>query len=360
MNGCREHRPRIASADSTLEPPRKKKTTKRKHIKRRHERSAFDSLVNEPKRLSQEVKSHSNASLRPQPLVHYVHNRAELLEQVFDILSDTDLKRILPNSLKATALDELKEMCLRHLKRVSEKQLLCIIADEPYESDDHCGGNTEDKEERTTVHTSQCETQTEPVVSSGICDLPPCPSVSMSNLKRQMSVNVGGEEDTIEIMVEDDSLEDGISEVIEEQCHDQGGNAGSMSPEEFEHRKQEGSDEMVLKTVDEDESISLTELKMREKALRSELKREEVVSVMDGQTSLAAHTACNQSETQVSKPAIISIGAKRVGSKKILLFEVQQKQKELLMLRQRALESMIVLCKNQKAGKATIRYSKHK
>jgi hypothetical protein len=307
-----------------------------------------------------------------------------------------------------------------------------------------------------------------------------------------MSVNVGGEEDTIEIMVEDESLEDSaVTEVvIEEECLDQTVMLcdNTMPPEEVKHHKQ---DESRKKPFHEDESVSLTELQMRKKALRSELKRQDIMtsevtdcSLRDQSSSdISTSHKTGQAETTHSKksgvvktlktglrktavskkpetppskkkrpaetlktePAISPVsrktgsrepsllkrmgrsetlkmelaeppllkkaglietlktdpeeitpsrkaetlktgpvetqkknepaqdpvskqtdpvtnsdGAKRDDNKKNLLFEVQQKQKELLMLRQRALESMIELCKNQKAGKPTVRYSKHK
>lgn len=366
MSEYRQRRPRLASADSTLEPPSKKMKKKKKHSSRRERATSSSKYsVEESKRnVQKEVESHSNGTSRPQPLAHYVHNRKDLLEQVFDILSETDLNRILPASLKSTASDELKELCLRHLKRVSEKRLLSIIANESYQSDSHSEGDAEDsRQTQLTLY----EPPSEPVVSSGICDMPPCSSVS-STSKRQMSVNVGGEEDTIELMVEDDSLDDGIDEVCEELSDDHKCPLSKMSPEQSEpcekQEKSKSKQNVNVKVKVVDESVSLTELEMREKALRSELKREQVESVMDSQTKCvsAAKAVVNQSEPRALKKVeavgTTSSNVERDDSKKNLLLTVKQRQKELLMLRQKALESMITLCKNQKQGKVPAKYAK--
>ncbi|XP_062509519.1 caspase activity and apoptosis inhibitor 1-like [Corticium candelabrum] len=369
MSEDQEHRPRLASADSTfLEPPAKKMKKKKKKHSSAHETNTTRYSV---KHGGDEVTISPHLS----PLVHYVHNRTELLEQVFDILSESDLKRILPSSLRSTGLEELKEICLHHLKRVSEKRLLSIIAGEHYESDHHIEETEEESKATQNTEANFEDALVEPVVSSSISELPPPLSVSNpSNATRLMSVNVGGEEDNIEIMVEDDSLDDGNnkdghegasgdnSHITEQSYNDDV--LQQVMPKQSE-KQLKGKKKIVEQTRSQtkvtgmiDDNVPLSELEMRKKALRSELKKEEVVSKQDNQAErVSPHAPTNKSQPKTASKAkgeeIDSTSAERAGSKKDLLAQIEQRQKELLMLRQRTVESMITLCKNQKQGKMT-------
>lgn len=69
------------------------------------------------------------------PIGHYLYDRAEMVEQMFDILRKDKIQSMLPPVLKEIKLDDLKAQCLEQLNSMSEKHILKILEGKPYAPD---------------------------------------------------------------------------------------------------------------------------------------------------------------------------------------------------------------------------------
>ncbi|XP_071538077.1 uncharacterized protein [Panulirus ornatus] len=87
------------------------------------------------------------------PLLHYVSDQEELVNQMFTTIRGSKLEAMLPPVLKGIPLKELKKLCLHELRGMSKKRILCCINGQVMEgssgSDEDDDEEKEDKEKAT-------------------------------------------------------------------------------------------------------------------------------------------------------------------------------------------------------------------
>ncbi|XP_066576747.1 caspase activity and apoptosis inhibitor 1 [Amia ocellicauda] len=150
----------------------KDKKRKHSHSEPRHaerKRRSTESSVEDlkPDHVSQETDEPSdieegglNLSVPFKPISAYVADRREMLEQCFQVLGETKLKKMLPDELKGCSYDEIKTLCLEQLQQLSQRNLLQIL-----EGEDVVGNSDLDDEE-TSKRKSEAESQQDNNVDS--------------------------------------------------------------------------------------------------------------------------------------------------------------------------------------------------
>lgn len=61
------------------------------------------------------------------PIAHYVNNKEEMVNQLFNICKGEDLKILLPACLKNHSISDLKQVCLEQLQLMSDKRILNVL-----------------------------------------------------------------------------------------------------------------------------------------------------------------------------------------------------------------------------------------
>ena len=286
--------------------------------------------------------------------------------------------------------DEFQELCVQQLKRISERRLLALIANESYESETE---KAEEEEEKKDIKQKD----------SG---------------KNQRQFSVGGADDTIELMVEDGEDLDGESKsremkekvVVKEDVGVASSEEGNRSLQELELREKElraelektksapprkrkinrsgfrtvvmdESEKPVEKTTNQPTRIVVENKEKQSKQIVVERKvipegqnteksptteqrsttgkgsvkpaKEKEVEQPEGNTG-AMKVKVPQGELEAAKSdldkdkKVSSRGGGNGNSKKDLLLQLERKQEELKALQQRALLSMTVLEKQKK------------
>ncbi|XP_004924188.1 uncharacterized protein LOC101735496 [Bombyx mori] len=60
-------------------------------------------------------------------LAYYIHDRVELMHQIFSVLKPKELKAMAPDCVRNVSIDDLQELCTEELLGISSKRLLAIL-----------------------------------------------------------------------------------------------------------------------------------------------------------------------------------------------------------------------------------------
>ncbi|XP_063371830.1 clumping factor A-like [Cydia amplana] len=90
-------------------------------------------------RIKEEKATTSSSSRRPEEhdLAYFIHDRVELMHQVFSVLKSKELKSLAPECVRRLSIDDLQELCLEELLGISSKRLCAILdgAEPPSDTD---------------------------------------------------------------------------------------------------------------------------------------------------------------------------------------------------------------------------------
>ncbi|XP_048480002.1 titin isoform X2 [Plutella xylostella] len=78
------------------------------------------------KKEKEDAKTRASAN-KEQDLAYYVHDRVELMRQVFSTLSAKEIKAMAPECIRKLSNDEIEELCLDELLGISSKRVCAII-----------------------------------------------------------------------------------------------------------------------------------------------------------------------------------------------------------------------------------------
>ncbi|XP_045541197.1 restin homolog [Papilio machaon] len=81
--------------------------------------------------------SASIPDIQDRDLTYYIHDRVELMHQVFSVLKAKELKAMAPNCVQHISLNDLQELCTEELLGISSKRLCAILdgADPPSDTE---------------------------------------------------------------------------------------------------------------------------------------------------------------------------------------------------------------------------------
>ncbi|XP_061727663.1 uncharacterized protein LOC133532828 [Cydia pomonella] len=90
-------------------------------------------------RIKEEKATTSSSSRRQEEhdLAYFIHDRVELMHQVFSVLKSKELKSLAPECVRRLSIDDLQELCLEELLGISSKRLCAILdgAEPPSDTD---------------------------------------------------------------------------------------------------------------------------------------------------------------------------------------------------------------------------------
>ncbi|XP_048002846.1 protein PFC0760c [Leguminivora glycinivorella] len=90
-------------------------------------------------RIKEEKATTSSTSRRQEEhdLAYFIHDRVELMHQVFSVLKSKELKSLAPECVRRLSIDDLQELCLEELLGISSKRLCAILdgAEPPSDTD---------------------------------------------------------------------------------------------------------------------------------------------------------------------------------------------------------------------------------
>ncbi|XP_063545152.1 glutamic acid-rich protein [Cydia strobilella] len=90
-------------------------------------------------RIKEEKATTSSSSRKQeeQDLAYFIHDRVELMHQVFSVLKSKELKSLAPECVRRLSIDDLQELCLEELLGISSKRLCAILdgAEPPSDTD---------------------------------------------------------------------------------------------------------------------------------------------------------------------------------------------------------------------------------
>ncbi|KAG6463934.1 LOW QUALITY PROTEIN: glutamic acid-rich protein-like [Manduca sexta] len=73
------------------------------------------------------VASTSASQEKEHDLAYYIHDRVELMHQVFSVLKYKDLKAMAPECVRHISIDDLQELCTEELLGISSKRLCAVL-----------------------------------------------------------------------------------------------------------------------------------------------------------------------------------------------------------------------------------------
>ncbi|CAH4033067.1 unnamed protein product [Pieris brassicae] len=84
-------------------------------------------------RIKREIPESSQIRNEEHDLAYYIHDRVELMHQVFSVLKHKELRAMAPECIRHISLDDLQELCTEELLGISSKRLCAILdgADPP-------------------------------------------------------------------------------------------------------------------------------------------------------------------------------------------------------------------------------------
>ncbi|CAF4913273.1 unnamed protein product [Pieris macdunnoughi] len=84
-------------------------------------------------RIKREIPESSQIRHEEHDLAYYIHDRVELMHQVFSVLKHKELRAMAPECIRHISLDDLQELCTEELLGISSKRLCAILdgADPP-------------------------------------------------------------------------------------------------------------------------------------------------------------------------------------------------------------------------------------
>ncbi|CAK1554333.1 unnamed protein product [Leptosia nina] len=88
-------------------------------------------------RIKQEMPESSQMRKEEHDLAYFIHDRVELMHQVFSVLKQKEIKAMAPQCVQHISLDDLQELCTEELLGISSKRLCAILdgADPPSNTD---------------------------------------------------------------------------------------------------------------------------------------------------------------------------------------------------------------------------------
>ncbi|CAH2207836.1 jg27722, partial [Pararge aegeria aegeria] len=97
-------------------------------------------------KIKQETAETSSSRFRDQEehdLAYYIHDRVELMHQVFSVIKPKELKAMAPECVYHITVDDLQELCTEELLGISSKRLCAILdgADPPTDTESSSSEN---------------------------------------------------------------------------------------------------------------------------------------------------------------------------------------------------------------------------
>lgn len=74
-----------------------------------------------------ETSTSHNRDQENHDLAYYIHDRVELMHQVFSVIKYKELKAMVPASIRNISIDDLQELCTEELLGISSKRLCAIL-----------------------------------------------------------------------------------------------------------------------------------------------------------------------------------------------------------------------------------------
>uniref|UniRef100_A0A8C7WYT8 Caspase activity and apoptosis inhibitor 1 n=1 Tax=Oryzias sinensis TaxID=183150 RepID=A0A8C7WYT8_9TELE len=128
----------LKKKSSNSEKKRKHHCSEERHegIKRRssefHRQDSKDELADpDLDRVGSDIEEGGlDLSLPFKPIMAYIGNKREMLEQCFRVLGEKKLQKMLPDELKECSVKEIQELCWEQLEPIPEENLIQILAGE--------------------------------------------------------------------------------------------------------------------------------------------------------------------------------------------------------------------------------------
>lgn len=245
-------------------------------------------------------------------LINYVDDRSKLLDEVFSIFSEEEISNMLPDILKGIRLEEVQKLCYEQLKAMEVAAITQIIqssGDNSSHSSSKANDISSNEDEAKVITCDQCPAPQQITEGSELQVATKVPSknspdvvesssaASMSNLLSDKQSTIGDENCSTNVMASDTSNamecsgtnEDSI-ELLPAAVGDDIDRELTLCPapsaQEHDSTEQVVAVTRHLASTDSSnisETAVLAELQMRKRALQSQLKKQQLEKKKDEQ-----------------------------------------------------------------------------
>lgn len=255
------------------------------------------------------------------PIGHFISDRAEMVEQMFGVLTKDKIQSMLPPVLKEIDWKDLKTQCLEQLNSMSEKQIFHVLEGKPYAPDLEKDDSEKNPNINVVSRSSSSSSSSSSSCGESSLDSKSCDE-SKDKLKpdsKGMSKNqVTVKPDPDRLEDDPDMLEIGLSHnemgdlLEEEEDLEKKHKALKKKDKAIEQVDKKGKDERKSGNVLDKKSepkegktlLEILELEMRARAIRALLKQASAPgksSAVKPDTSDTKKKSCNKGEKSSSE-----------------------------------------------------------
>ncbi|KAK3927427.1 Caspase activity and apoptosis inhibitor 1 [Frankliniella fusca] len=277
------------------------------------------------------------------PIGHYISDRAEMIEQMFNILKKDKIQSMLPPILKEIQWQDLKAHCLEQLNSMSEKHISRILEGKPYAPD----LEDDESEKKQSVKLVSSSSSSSSSLTSSSCG-ESSEGSSASDIENEPSTRDKTKDKKIEkvdiVKVEPDKVEDdpdmlqiGLSPKEMGDLLEEEENTEKKIKEESEHTEISKKDKTNSDTNPEKKGevkegktlLEILELEMRARAIRALLKQSGAEKAGQGKLDNANSKRRNESKSSQSKQDEASISEQEPDKVPVVIKEEALSEEEV-------------------------------